>query len=101
VPSEIEFKLISPTQATERAEKSPATTPAAAGGFSRDLSAALDSVDKLQIEADRQADAVAQGAGNLHEVALAFEKADVALRLASRVRNKLVDVYNEIMRMSV
>ena len=44
---------------------------------------------------------VAKGAGNLHEMALALEKADVAMRLAVRVRNKVVDAYNEIMRMGV
>ena len=31
----------------------------------------------------------------------ALEKADVAMRLAMRVRNKLVDTYNEIMRMGI
>jgi flagellar hook-basal body complex protein FliE len=44
---------------------------------------------------------VARGAGNIHEMALALEKADVAMRLAMRVRNKLVDTYNEIMRMGI
>jgi flagellar hook-basal body complex protein FliE len=99
--SEIELKLISPAHNLERAERNIATGSAGAAGFSRDLSSALESIDRLQVAADQQADAVANGAGNLHEVALAFEKADVALRLASRVRNKLIDAYNEIMRMSV
>jgi flagellar hook-basal body complex protein FliE len=34
-------------------------------------------------------------------MALALEKADVAMRLAVRVRNKVVETYNEIMRMGV
>jgi len=53
------------------------------------------------MEADHQAAQVAKGAGNLHEMALALEKADVAMRLAVRVRNKVVETYNEIMRMGV
>lgn len=70
-------------------------------GFNSQLGRAIDELDKLHLDADKQADAIASGGGNLHEVALAFEKADLALRLATRVRNKVVDVYNEIMRMSV
>jgi flagellar hook-basal body complex protein FliE len=34
-------------------------------------------------------------------MALALEKADISMRLAMRVRNKLVDTYNEIMRMGI
>ena len=104
--SEIEFNLIAPPERIDRPGESGAPAAGAPSGanganFSRDLRRALESVDQLQLDADRQADAVAKGAGNLHEVALAFEKADVALRLASKVRNKLIDTYNEIMRMSV
>ena len=69
--------------------------------FGTELGKAIGEVDKLQTEADVQADAVAHGAGNIHEMALALEKADVAMRLAMRVRNKLVDTYNEIMRMGI
>jgi flagellar hook-basal body complex protein FliE len=70
-------------------------------GFGQQLGQAIDSLDKLQLDADGQANAIANGGGNLHEVALAFEKADVAMRLATKVRNKLVEAYTEIMRMSV
>jgi flagellar hook-basal body complex protein FliE len=69
--------------------------------FGNELGKAIGEIDKLQTEADTQADAVARGAGNIHEMALALEKADVAMRLAMRVRNKLVDTYNEIMRMGI
>ena len=69
--------------------------------FGSELGKAIGEIDKLQNLADTQADAVARGAGNIHEMALALEKADVAMRLAMRVRNKLVDTYNEIMRMGI
>ena len=110
MPSEIEFQLISPAQRTssrpdegDRAGRGRAVrVRPAAGSFARDLGNALGiGRSAAGRSADRQADAIAHGAGNLHEVALAFEKADVAMRLAGRVRNKLVDAYNEIMRMSV
>src|SRR3954467_8307935 len=76
-------------------------SPAGEASFSGELGKALQSVDKMQVEADEQSRMVAEGGGNLHEVALSLEKADVAMRLAMKVRNKLVDAYNEIMRMSV
>lgn len=69
--------------------------------FGSELGKAIGEIDKIQNVADTQADAVARGAGNIHEMALALEKADVAMRLAMRVRNKLVDTYNEIMRMGI
>ena len=72
-----------------------------AARFDGELGKAIGEIDKLQNLADTQADAVARGAGNIHEMALALEKADVAMRLAMRVRNKLVDTYNEIMRMGI
>ncbi len=72
-----------------------------AESFKSELGKAIGEVDKLQNVADAQADAVARGAGNIHEMALALEKADVAMRLAMRVRNKLVETYNEIMRMGI
>ena len=82
--------------ATERAR------PAAGGAsFAETLGQAIGSVDKIQLEADGQAAKVANGGGNLHEMSLALEKADVAMRLAVKVRNKLLDAYNEIMKMGV
>lgn len=75
--------------------------PAQASEFTSALGKAIGEIDKMQVAADTQADSVAKGAGNIHEMALALEKADVAMRLAMRVRNKLVDTYNEIMRMGI
>jgi flagellar hook-basal body complex protein FliE len=75
--------------------------PAQASEFTSALGKAIGEIDKMQVAADTQADSVARGAGNIHEMALALEKADVAMRLAMRVRNKLVETYNEIMRMGI
>jgi flagellar hook-basal body complex protein FliE len=72
-----------------------------AASFAQTLGQAIQSVDNLQVEADGQATRVANGGGNLHEMSLALEKADVAMRLAVKVRNKLLDAYNEIMKMGV
>ncbi len=78
--------------------------PEAAGsgeGFGAALKDAVSKVDDLQVQADAQSHALAGGEGNLHETMLALEKADVAMRVAMKVRNKIIDAYNEVMRMSV
>ena len=75
--------------------------PAGGPSFADELGSALGAAERLQLDADRQAGQVAIGGGNLHETALALEKADVAMRVAVKVRNKLVDAYQEVMRMTV
>lgn len=74
---------------------------AAASTFAGELGKAISAVDSLQVKADAETEALARGGGNLHETALALEKADVALRVAVKVRNKVVEAYQEIMRMNV
>jgi flagellar hook-basal body complex protein FliE len=71
------------------------------GSFADALGEALRAVDAQQGKADVESARLAMGGGNLHEVALALEKADLSMRVATKVRNRLVDAYQEIMRMSV
>jgi flagellar hook-basal body complex protein FliE len=77
--------------------------PAAPGGssFAEILGGAVGSVDGLQVAADRASADLAHGHGNLHEAALALEKADVGIRLLTKARNRLVEAYQDVMRMSV
>lgn len=73
-----------------------------AGDFMKVLKDSLEQVNRLQQEADNTVqNFVAQGSGNVHEVFLAMEKADVSFRLVMRVRDKLLDAYQEIMRMQL
>jgi flagellar hook-basal body complex protein FliE len=58
-------------------------------------------LESSQQAADVQARATAWGGGNLHEMSIALEKADIAMRVALKTRNKIVEAYNELMRMSV
>ena len=37
----------------------------------------------------------------LHNVVIAAEKADIALNLTLQIRNKVVEAYNEVMRMQI
>ena len=68
--------------------------------FSEFLDAQLEDVNTAQIEADKSVAAMATGRShNIHEMMIALDKADVSFRLATKVRNKAVEAYQEIMRM--
>ena len=76
----------------------------AGGGssFAGTLAKALDAVNTLQLQAQSGSQSLADGtAANVHDVTIALEQANIALQLTSTVRNKVVDAYQEIMRMSV
>lgn len=70
--------------------------------FGEFLSDALSETNKLQHEASKASFDLASGqVQDLSEVVIATEKATVALQLTMQVRNKVVDAYQEIMRMQV
>ena len=70
--------------------------------FGKALTEAIGSLDKLQQEADASGAQLAAGEPvELHDVMLAQEKASLSFELAVQVRNKLVEAYQDIMRMQV
>lgn len=70
--------------------------------FSDYLKNAIDQTNKLQVMSQKMTnDFVAGKTDNLHEVMIAGEKADVAMQFTMQVRTKILDAYNEIMRMPV
>jgi flagellar hook-basal body complex protein FliE len=59
----------------------------------------VQQVDQTQIQYDQAIDAVQRGeSDNLHHVMLAQGQAQLSLKLAAEVRNKLVEAYKEAMR---
>ena len=72
-----------------------------AGDFATALGRAVSSVDQLQVAADQQATSLAEGGGNLHETSLALGKAEVGMHLMLKIRDKVVDAYQQIMQMSI
>lgn len=70
--------------------------------FADTLKNAIESVNEMQKAADKSAQDLATGrTDNVQDVMIAAEKADIALRVMVQVRNKIVDAYQEIMRMQV
>lgn len=74
----------------------------AAESFGQALSQAVSDLETLQQDADLSIQKLATGEDiDIHEVMIAVEKAALALELTLQVRNKLVEAYQEIMRMQV
>ena len=70
--------------------------------FSDVLSNALSDVNQLQLKASHSSVDLAAGkVQDISEAVIATEKATIALQLTMQVRNKIVDAYQEVMRMQV
>jgi len=69
--------------------------------FGELITHAVSGVEQAQVEANVQTEKLARGEGNLHEAALSLEKADISMRLMVKARNKIVEAYQEMMRMPV
>ncbi|MCK5127146.1 MAG: flagellar hook-basal body complex protein FliE [candidate division Zixibacteria bacterium] len=64
------------------------------------LSNALENVNTLQQESGESQDALVRGeAADLHQVMIAAEKAGISFDLLLEVRRKLLEAYQEIIRM--
>ena len=70
--------------------------------FADTLKEAVGETNRLQQVADKKMEELATGrAQSIPDVMIAAEKADIALKLMVQVRNKVIDAYQEIMKMNV
>jgi flagellar hook-basal body complex protein FliE len=81
----------------------PGANPAsAAPSFGQVLKDSLSQVNHLQHEADQAIQELATGGkATLHDTMLALQKAELSFKLMMQVRNKIVEAYQEVLRMSV
>ena len=72
------------------------------GSFGRLVEKTLSETERLQDTADGMVKSLAQGEiTDVHQVMLAMNRADLSFRMMLEVRNKLLDAYQEVMRMQV
>ncbi|MHB8770901.1 MAG: flagellar hook-basal body complex protein FliE [Syntrophales bacterium] len=82
-----------------RGSAAPKTAP---GGFGTILAGMIKDVDNLQSQANQAITKVqAAESGSIHEAMIAMEKADIAFRTMMQVRNKLLEAYQEVIRLQV
>jgi flagellar hook-basal body complex protein FliE len=88
----------------------PATTPASsastgsatgAAGFGESLARMVNTVDASSEVANAAIDKMIDGTGDVHTAMIALQRAELSLQLTVQVRNKLVQAYQDIMKMPV
>lgn len=71
-------------------------------GFGGMFKKALQDVNAAQKESEVKTNQLVMGEGtDIHEVMIASQKANLSLQLTVQMRNKVVEAYQEIMRMQV
>ncbi len=81
---------------------SPAATPAPGGDFKTSFASMINQVQGLQEKASAAQTRLVSGeVEDIHQVMIAAEEASVAFEMMMEVRNKLLEAYQEIMRMQM
>jgi flagellar hook-basal body complex protein FliE len=85
-----------------RAPLAPSSGEKSEKTFADTLKDAVNSVNTAQKESDKKMEELATGKNhNVAEVMISAEKADISLKLLVSVRNKIIEAYQEIMKMQV
>ncbi|MCP4097699.1 MAG: flagellar hook-basal body complex protein FliE [Mariniblastus sp.] len=70
------------------------------GGFSKLVDSFVQQTNENQMISDQAIDDLVQGkTDNVHQVVLAVANAEMSFQLFMEIRNKLIDSYNDLMRM--
>ena len=69
--------------------------------FGAALKDVLGSVEGSNAEANKAIGQMLDGSGDVHEAMIAMQRADQLLQLTVQVRNKIVQAYQDVMRMPV
>ena len=77
------------------------SNPVSGAGFGSALKSAIEHVNGYQNDANHAIEQFLQGNGELHNVALTTQRAEMAFDMAVQVRNKVVSAYQEIMKMQL
>lgn len=72
-----------------------------AEGFGDSLARVMSSVDDSATEANQAVGRMLDGSGDVHDAMIALQRAETTLQLTVQVRNKLVQAYQDVMRMPI
>lgn len=72
-----------------------------AGGFADSLQNLVGQVEKTSADANTAISNMVGKTGDVHDAMIALQRAEMALELTVQVRNKLVQAYQDIMRMPI
>jgi flagellar hook-basal body complex protein FliE len=75
--------------------------PTDVAGFSEALGKIVGAVESSGADANRAVSGMLTGTTDVHEAMIALQRADLTLQFSVQIRNKLVQAYQEIMRMPI
>ncbi len=90
--------------ATAKLDAAPiqAGSAAPAGGFEHWVSTELNALNQQMVVAERGVQGLAAGSAvSVHDVMLQMEQARLSFQLAIQVRSKILEAYQDVMRMQV
>ena len=70
-------------------------------GFADALGKVVEAVESTEGQANTAVSGMLSGGTDVHDAMIALQRADLTLQFSVQIRNKLVQAYNEIMRMPV
>lgn len=73
----------------------------ASAGFGESLQSMLEAVEASGAEANDAVAKMLAGHGDVHTALIALQQADTTFQLTVQVRNKLVQAYQDVMRMPI
>ena len=69
------------------------------GDFAQQLKSAINDVNNMQVDSEKAMSDIATGqVKDLHQAAIAIDKAEISMKLMLEVRNKALNAYKEITR---
>ena len=93
---------INPVKPNIQTPESKSPTSTQGPSFREMLDKAINDVSKLQTDASEKINQLASGEiQDLHQVMIAMEEAGIAFQFTMEIRNKIIEAYQEIMRMQV
>jgi flagellar hook-basal body complex protein FliE len=82
--------------------RTPAAGAADAGpGFAESLGRLIEGVEQSGAEANQAIGNMLDKTGEVHDAMIALQRAEMSLQLTMQIRNKLVQAYQDVMRMPI
>ena len=83
------------------AARNDAGAAAGGSGFGDALGRVVQAVESTEAQANSAVTGMLSGTTDVHDAMIALQRADLTMQFSVQIRNKLVQAYNEIMRMPV
>ncbi len=81
--------------------KTPTPDEGLGPSFGESLMSLVENVDKSGADANVAVSNMLDKSGDVHDAMIALQRAEMTLQLTVQIRNKLVQAYQEVMRMPV